>query len=229
MNALPGPGSLGATPRWGRSTLREEAAGEIRRRIFGAELKPGERIDQESVAHDLGVSRVPVREALIALHEEGIVENVAHRGAFVAAISRDDVHDHYRFLGVLSGLAAERAAVNMTAEEIETLRALCEAMEGATRPDEIESLNFELHRRINRGARSRRLLSVLGLMVRTIPGTFFESHSEWPEKAFADHRRIVEALTGRDPVLARAEVEEHFTDAADLAVAYLEARGFWDE
>lgn len=217
--------------RWGRylPSLKDTAADEIRRRIFAGELPPGSKIDQERLARDLGISRVPVREALITLHDEGIIENVARRGAFVARLSREDVHDHYRLLGVVSGLAAERAAANLSEEDLAGLRAIADLMESGVSAREEERLNFELHRRINRAARSRRLLSVLGVLQHAIPGTFYESHSEWSDRAHDDHRRMIDALGARDGSRARQEIERHFVGAADRAVAYLEARNFWGD
>ena len=208
-------------------SLKDAAAEEIRRRVFAAELPPGSKIDQESLARELGISRVPVREALITLHDEGIIENIARRGAFVAPLSREDVHDHYHLIGVVSGLAAERAATNITAAELEDLIAIADRMERAVSVEDEERLNVEFHRLINRASRSRRLLSVLGMLVNAIPGTFYESHSDWSEQAHQDHRDTIDALIARDGQRARLAVEEHFVAAADRAVAYLEARNFW--
>jgi DNA-binding GntR family transcriptional regulator len=212
-----------------RTTLRDEVAQEIRRRVFAAALPPGSRIDQEALAHDLGVSRVPVREALITLHDEGIVENVARRGAYVARLSRDDIHDNYRILGMVSGLAAERAAAKLTTADLDRLRDLAGRMESSTSPVEQERLNFDFHALINRTAGSRKLVSVLRGIVNAIPDTFYESHAEWPDKANEDHRRIIEVFAARDGLTARKEIEQHFVDGADRAVAAMERRGFWSE
>jgi DNA-binding GntR family transcriptional regulator len=210
-------------------SLKDAAAEEIRRRVFAAELPPGSKIDQESLARELGISRVPVREALITLHDEGIIVNVARRGAFVAPLSRADVHDHYHLIGVVSGLAAERAATSMTAAELDALVSLAARLERTESVEEEERLNFEFHRLINRASRSRRLLSVLGMLINAIPGTFYESHSEWSEQAHQDHRDTIDALSARDGARARRSIEEHFLAAADRAVTYLEARNFWNE
>lgn len=210
-----------------RMTLRDAAADEIRRRVFSAQLRPGERIDQDGLARDLGVSRVPVREALIALHDEGIVENVAHRGAFVASLTREDVLDHYRLLGVVAGIAAERAAALIDEETLEVLSVLAGQMDDEARPLERERLNGEFHRRINKAAHSRRLNAVISILVKAIPATFYESHSDWSTRACVDHRRIIEALRSRDTTLARRETEQHFMAGAGEAVTYLERRGFW--
>lgn len=220
--------SSAARPRVRRiPSLKDTAAEEIRRRVFAAELPPGSKVDQESLARELGISRVPVREALITLHDEGIIENVARRGAFVAPLSREDVHDHYHLIGVVSGLAAERAAVTMTQDELDELVEIAERMERSGSVEEEERLNVEFHRLINRASRSRRLLSVLGMLTNAIPGTFYESHSDWADQAHEDHRETIEALVARDGARARRSIETHFLAAADRAVAYLEARQFW--
>ncbi len=217
-----------ARPRVRRiPSLKDAAAEEIRRRVFAAELPPGSKIDQERLARDLGISRVPVREALITLHDEGIIENIARRGAFVAPLSREDVHDHYHLIGLISGLAAERAATSMTAAELDDLVSLAASLERSESVEEEERLNFEFHRLVNRASRSRRLLSVLGMLTNAIPGTFYESHSEWADQAHEDHRETIEALVARDGARARRSIESHFLAAADRAVAYLEARLFW--
>jgi DNA-binding GntR family transcriptional regulator len=225
---LSGDGST-VQPRVRRiPSLKEAAAEEIRRRVFAAELPPGSKIDQEGLARQLGISRVPVREALITLHDEGIVENVARRGAFVAPLSREDVHDHYRLVGVVSGLAAERAAEHLTVVELDRLRTIASEMEACASADEEEHLNFEFHRLINRAAHSRRLLLVLGMLINAVPSTFYESHSDWSAQAHQDHRVVIDALAARDGGRARRVIETHFASAADRAVMYLEARNFWD-
>ena len=77
------------------SVLKQRAAQEIRRRIFAGEMRPGSKVDQDAIAADLGISKLPVREALIALDGEGIIQVAPRRGAFVAELSREDVRDHY--------------------------------------------------------------------------------------------------------------------------------------
>ncbi|GAA4552989.1 GntR family transcriptional regulator [Amycolatopsis samaneae] len=211
-----------------RGNLNALAAQEIRRRIFAGELRPGAKIDQDELAEALGISKLPVREALIVLGHEGIVEHVARRGAFVAELTRDDVRDQYRVFGLVSGLAAERAAVNLPPESLRSLADLVERAGAGADPVEQERLNFEFHRLINHGSGSRRLTSILGLLVRTVSHGFYEAHEDWPGKAGEDHRRILDALAARSGPQARAAVEDHFADGAERAVALLEAQGFWD-
>ncbi|TCP50749.1 DNA-binding GntR family transcriptional regulator [Tamaricihabitans halophyticus] len=210
------------------SNLKGVAAQEIRRQVFAGELRPGSKVDQEALAEQLGVSKIPIREALLILEHEGVIENVARRGAFVARLSRNDIQDHYRVFGVVSGLAAERAAKNMPKASLLALTDIADRMESGVGPEEQESLNFEFHRRINYAADSRRLTSILGIMSRTLPHGFYVAHQEWPEKAHEDHRKILRALTARTAARSRTAMEKHFADAGDHAVALLEAQGFWD-
>ena len=70
-------------------------------------------------------------------------------------------------------------------------------------------------------------MSVLAILVKSIPGACYELHSEWPATAHGDHRRILDALADGDADRARSEIERHFAHAADRVVAYLEKRRFW--
>ena len=63
------------------------------------------RVPQDAIAQDLGVSRIPVREALIVLEREGWVTNEMHRGAFINALDEPTVHDHYELFGLIYGFA----------------------------------------------------------------------------------------------------------------------------
>jgi len=212
-----------------RSNLKTLAAQEIRRRIFAGELRPGTKIDQDAVAGELGISKLPVREALITLDHEGVVEHIARRGAFVAELTRDDIRDQYRVFGLVSGLAAERAAKSLSPESLQGLADLADRAESCADPAEQERLNFDFHRRINHGSDARRLISILRTLGKTVSHGFYEAHEDWPAKACEDHRRIVEALLARSGDRARTAVERHFADGAERAVALLEAQGFWDD
>ncbi|MBN9742697.1 GntR family transcriptional regulator [Amycolatopsis sp. A1MSW2902] len=187
---------------------------EIRERIFSGSWRPGARIDQGGLADYLGVSRLPVREALI----------VPHRGVFPASLTREDIRDQYL---MLAGLAAERAATRLPKPELDALADLAEQLETEESPAAQERLNFEFHRVLNRGAESPRLLSELKLLAAGVPAGFYEAHHGWAETAHQDHREIVAAVRTRSRVKARRLVEGHFRRGGDQAVALLEERGFW--
>jgi hypothetical protein len=88
-----------------RRNLREDVADRLRNDILTGRLTPGKRIDQDQLAAELGVSQLPVREALIQLDQEGLVETIARRGSYVPQLTPEDIADQYRIFGLVSGLA----------------------------------------------------------------------------------------------------------------------------
>lgn len=211
------------------SSLKDLAAAAIREGIFSGDLRPGSKVDQDALATELGMSKLPVREALISLDSEGLINSVARRGAFVSELTGDDIRDHYQIFGTVAGLAAERATNSLTDEELEELAALLTEMEAADDPATQERLNHKFHRKINVAGQSRRLGSVLGLLSKSLPSHFYEFHTAWADTARRDHRRILEALKARDAEAASKAMSDHLRRSADHAVAFLESTGFWDE
>src|SRR3954452_1291638 len=122
--------------RLARRSSGDEAALLIRRMIFDGELRPGERVPQDDVAAMLGISRIPVREALIALEREGWVTIEMHRGAFVNALDARSVRDHYELFGLVYGFAAQLAIARSGPELIGSLTELLSACDATEDPVE---------------------------------------------------------------------------------------------
>ncbi|MGP3536047.1 GntR family transcriptional regulator [Microbacterium sp. RD1] len=213
-----------------RGNLKQEVAQHVRDLILSGELRPGQRIDQDAVATDLGVSRLPVREALITLETEGLVEAIARRGVYVAQLERDDIRDHYAMYGQLSGIAAGRVATSGDAELLGQLEDIQRQMRATDDAHEHDRLNYAFHQAINRGGASRRLRSVLRLLSQNMPSAFFAQpvEWEWKETAIAEHDEILAALRAGDGDAASAGLVKHFRTTGDQAVRVLERQGFWD-
>ncbi len=212
-----------------RPSLKQEAANYIRDLIFSGTVRAGERLDQDGIAAALDVSRLPIREALITLEAEGMVTNVARRGAFVAALEPEDILDHFRMYGLLSGIAAERVAEQRPAEVVARLTALMQQMRASADPAQHDELNFLFHKTINRAGGSRRLISVLRILANNMPSNFFESNTEWEfrEQTFAEHEEIVTHIRLGEGKAAAEGLAEHFVHTGQQAVRHLEAVGFW--
>jgi DNA-binding GntR family transcriptional regulator len=218
-----------AVPR--RQSLKEVAADYIRDQIFSGQLHAETRIDQDKIAEALGVSRIPIREALITLESEGVVKTKARRGVFVASLETEDILDHFVMYGLLSGLAAQRVAEKRPEGIVEQLAQLSKQMRDTDDPAEHDSLNYEFHRVINRAGGSRRLLSVLRTLSNSMPSQFFASNSEWGfrDQTFDEHDQIVEFIRSGDGAGARAALTNHFEHTGQQAVRTLQSAGFWDE
>src|SRR5579885_2927627 len=101
----------------------------LRDAIMRCELKPGQRLVTDSIARQLSVSHIPVREALQLLQAEGLVDNIAHAGASVAPISRDSIVETFTVLEGLEVVASRTAAERMTAQQGEDLAAIVAEMD----------------------------------------------------------------------------------------------------
>src|SRR5207247_11200915 len=98
----------------------------IREAIIEGRLAPGQRLKEEELARELGISRTPVREALLMLQAEGLVDAAPNRGAVVRSHDADDLEDLYQLRALLEGYAARRAAAHISETAVADLRASCE-------------------------------------------------------------------------------------------------------
>src|SRR5437870_8767566 len=98
----------------------------IREAIIDGRLEPGRRLKEEDLARELGISRTPVREALLMLQAEGLVVATPNRGAIVRVHDAEDLDDLYQLRALLEGHATRRATPRISDEEIESLHESCE-------------------------------------------------------------------------------------------------------
>src|SRR5689334_8114978 len=137
--------AVSLTPR----ALYEEVAELLRQRIFNRELAPGSWIDELKLAEEYGISRTPLREALKVLATEGLVTMKVRRGAYVTEVSERDLADVYHLLSLLESDAAAVVAEKATAQQIEELRSLHEALEASAGDrDRFFALNERFHIRL---------------------------------------------------------------------------------
>lgn len=210
-----------------RTNLKDVVADHIRNLIFAGRLRPGQRIDQDDIAEVLGVSKLPVREALILLENEALVRGLPRRGVFVAPLTPDDVRDHYEIYGMVEGIAARRAAKNLSDTELSHLAEITSQMQKDA-PDRQEELNYEFHRAINVAGGTPKLLTVLHSLSKTMPASFYEIASGWSEIAANQHRQIEAALRARDGAGAEQAMRTHIISGGEYAVQMLRDSGFWD-
>lgn len=214
-----------------RLSLKESVARDVRDLILAGKLRPGRRIDLSQLTEQMGVSRIPLREALIMLETEGIVENRSRHGSYVAEITPQDIQDHFELYGRVSGLAAEHAASADNPELLQELALLLDAMRKATTSVEQHELNNTFHRTINRAGMSNRLRSVLRPLSNSMPSRYFESDSgsTLRPEALAEHATMVDLLRAGDGPGVSHEMMLHFRETGRKAVQRLQAAGFWDE
>lgn len=215
-----------------RPQLSEEVAAHIRDLIMAGTVRPGERLRLEELAAQLGVSITPVREALLTLRGEDMVELQPRRGYVVAPMSRQDIEDVFALQANLAGELAARASRRTGEEqlvELEELQAKLRVAAAEARVPELERLEFGFHRLINRVTESRKLARFLHTATRYTPHRFYASDPAWRANMLSDHRALLDALAARDPEAARAAMARHFTDGAERLIKHLDDVGMWDK
>lgn len=218
-----------------RPKLGHEVTRHLRDWLMSGALVPGQRLTVDDLAGQLGVSAMPVREALVALENEGLVEALPRRGFRVVELRERDVQDLFRVHAFVAGLLAEDAAQHITTQTLVTLKGLQQRIDDLAsrrkpRPQdatEIETLNYQFHRVINHQADARRLRWLLRAATRFIPRNFYESIPGWTNATVSEHPEIIDALERRDPKAARELMAAHVVHAGELVIPQLARRGLW--
>ena len=176
------------------------------------------RLDERRLALEMGVSRTPIREALCRLENEGFVQNIPRRGAFVARKSKKEVLEMITVWAALESMAARLVIENATAKEIATLREMFSSFDedGAAqaRIDEYSETNVSFHQALFRLSRCELLsritenlfLHMRSIRMRTI------AEKDRASRSIIDHMSIIEALEARDSELAERLVRQHTLD-----------------
>lgn len=194
--------------------LHEEVVDRLRDMIIEGEIGVGERLHEINLAETLQVSRTPLREALKLLANEGLVELLPGRGARVSALSPEGVAELFEVISGLERLAAELAAVRMSARDLDRLKRMHEKMAAhfqAGERHEYFALNHEIHVAIVAAAKNDTLSAAhAGLMVQARRGryTALASPERWSE-AMSEHEALMDALTRRDAQLAGEILYRH--------------------
>jgi DNA-binding GntR family transcriptional regulator len=210
-----------------RHSSGNEAAEHIRRLIFEGRLRPGERVPQDDVAVALNLSRIPVREGLIALEREGWVTIELNRGAFVNAFDAVAIRDSYELFGLIYGFATRCALARSGNELVERLTAIEAQLRTAAGADEVEQLAAAFHTTTVDAARSPRVKVVLRATARLVTGNFFSEVAGTIEVEREGAAAIVAALCRGDVDAAAAAYAEMLRRQGELVVTLFEARGLF--
>jgi DNA-binding GntR family transcriptional regulator len=202
-------------------SLRDQVLAELRRRIIAADYRPGERLTEDRLAEDFGVSRNPVREALRVVEAEGFVELQPRRGAVVASPDERSMRDLFAARAVLEPLAARIAAERASEEQLRELRRLLDRAREATEDGDfvlVAELNTELHGAVAQMSANRWLVQFSTSMYRHVHWVFRLGASARAVHSWQEHVRLVEALEARDPDAAERAAGDHVHAAETAAI-----------
>ena len=191
----------------------------LRDQILNGQLEPGQPLSIDGLARELGVSKIPIREAIKQLEATRLVDVVLHVGARVAPISVAEAEQIYPIRHVLCDLGVEQAVPRLTDDDLASLERLHREMESAARAREvrrIDPLNREFHLSIIRASGNRHLYELYrDLMQRC---SRFRAGVALTQQQAAqvmrEHRAILDALQARDVVAAVRASRQHDERAA---------------
>jgi DNA-binding GntR family transcriptional regulator len=205
--------SLGQSHR----TLREVVADELTSMIMQGTLKPGERLFEDRLAEQLGVSRNPVREAIRALEGTGLVEVVPRRGAYVSDFDPDQTRQLLELRCVIEAYAAEQAAVKRSPDDVTRLRQCLEEGRKASAENDLVSAatwHRDFHVAIEQAAGNVFLDATVGPLRHQTELVFSMLQDTRGVLSWDEHERICEAIEAGDTERARERTVAHMESVA---------------
>ncbi|GLO60995.1 GntR family transcriptional regulator [Vibrio sp. MACH09] len=192
--------------------------------IVEGNLSSGQKISEPELSKQLGVSRGPLREAIMRLEGLGLIERIPHVGARVITFSSDHLSELYAVRESLEGMAARLAARNITDSELDSLKQLLSTH--SQHIDQVEGKSyfqqqgdFDFHYRIIKASRNKKLISLLCdelyHLLRMYRYQSPRSHSR-PEQALEEHKFILQAIENRDEELAEILMRRHISGSRIL-------------
>src|ERR1700712_2640389 len=205
-------------------TVSGLVAERLRAQIVAGELPAGSKLRQVEIAERFGVSTTPVREALATLQREGLVRLHPQRGAVVFLPSIDDLRHHYEIRAVLEALAAAKAAERFAPEWVAPLEQLLDEMREDPPAGAYIALNQRFHTTLyEHSGRAQLVAMIAGLRDASSAYLHISRAAEdFPAARLdSEHRAILAACAGRDPLRAAAATREHLENTVEHVAAKL--------
>lgn len=206
---------------------KDQVVAHILNLVLTGKLRSGDRVDRNEIAKDLGVSRVPIQEALVHLEHDGIVSTRYHRGAFVERFDQASVLEHYELDGLLKGIASARAATSPTPRISGQLDTLMRSLRLAKESRAFSEIAAEYRRTINDEYAGPRLHATIRASQNLIPRAFWMTYQNDRDGILPFYEDETAAIQRRDPDAARAAcVGRSYTMAQAMVAELIRRRVF---
>lgn len=212
-------------------SFSERAYVDIKQRILDNEFPAGHQLMEAEIGELLEISRTPVREAMMRLESEGLVEVRPRHGMTVKPISVSDMREIYAVLTGLESTAAYQAAQRHLPEsDIAALRQALEEMNAALKADDLKawaSADANFHRLLVSMSDNSRLIQLVDRFMDQVQRVRLLTLKLRPKptQSNKDHSRVVDAIEARDAEAAREIHRKHRENAGKLLVDLLESHG----
>ena len=223
--AASGSPAAGAKPARVRTSLGKQVTDQLRHAILTRRHQPGERLVEDRLSIDMGVSRVPIREALRALAAEGLVDVRPRRGASVAAVSPAMARDLVEVRATLEGLNARLAARHHLPAIVAELRLVLNdgnRAAGSGEVDDLVRLNGAFHDKLAEAGGNTILWDIMRTLRERTSLVFAANSARRAREDWDEHSRILAAVIDGDEELAAMLATRHVRRAAETAFAGLD-------
>ncbi|MFF4315474.1 GntR family transcriptional regulator [Streptomyces sp. 900105755] len=199
---------------------KQHAFAQLRQAILHGEMAPAQRLVENELAEEFGVTRASIRAALIDLEAQGLVERIRNRGSRVRVVTVEEAVAITECRMVLEGLCAAKAAVAASDEQLAGLADLGTAMTKAVadgEPVTYSELNQELHARIRTISGQQTAVELLERLNAQLVRHRFQLalRPGRPQHSLSEHLAMIEAIRARDPQAAEAAVRAHLTSVIE--------------
>lgn len=211
------------------ATIASAAAEELRRRIMSGEFAEGHPLKQDALAAEFGISRIPLREALLQLEKEGLVKILPRRGAVVSRLTSDDLNELFELRALIEPSLLKLSIPKLTKQDFSELDSIIEAFktESPTRPSERwGDLNTRLHEiLLSRARRPKAVDIVASLLQQTDRYTrlHLALSPTNSERAHDEHVELVELCKRQDVRAAMTLLRRHILQAGEDLHSFIEA------
>ncbi|RKF13308.1 GntR family transcriptional regulator [Alginatibacterium sediminis] len=202
--------------------------------IVSGDISAGSKISEPELARRYGVSRGPLREAILTLQGIGLVERLPHVGARVVELNKQQLLDIYAIREALEGMACRQAALAMSQSDIDQLEALLNHHQDYLQQNEGQRYfeqdgDFDFHYRIIQASANKHLIGLLCDELYHLLRMYrrqASNHISRPNRALNEHRAIWQALADRDADLAEILMRRHIGRARKLIEQQVDAQAF---
>jgi len=211
-----------------RKSLREIVYESLKKSILHGKLKAGQRLIEETLAHQIGISRTPIREAFHKLERDDLVSRLPKGGFAVREFTKEDVEEIFGIRIALESYAAYLATIHITEDKISVLAQKAEESEKALERGEGEKavqLYTEFHDLLYKSCKSKKLLE----MINNFRDYFYRYRSALLHTptgfqiSISDHRQMIEAMRKKDPKLVENLVRSHLERGKEIVLKEIDA------
>lgn len=208
--------------------LDQKVYSQLKAMILDQNLKPGSKIYQEKLADELGISRTPLVNALKKLEQEHLITAVPRKGFYARRFSKEEMINIFELREVLEGLAARRAAVRISENQIKKLRNFFKDFKTFEDNGILEKYAKEDRRfhnyliKIGGDDLLSSILETYSVITFSYLVGFRGGLVRPPRETIREHRSIIEAIAKKNPDMAESTIRLHFRNSRDRLVQELE-------